>query len=638
MGGNLISIIIIVVSAILIMLILKFFFMRFTKAGRELALKDNDRNQVHLKSFLNEMMEETNTINKDSSEILHKINSEIVKEEAIRHTTSDSMQFYCKFSIDEPFELLDASQSFLHLIGVESLDGVRKKYEIRNQLRELRKNGLQVSLSNSINLPDGDFGVKLEDIFKIDKAEYDKIVDILKESHEDRVIIKESSIEMQSDILNAYIKLIYNLFIEDKKMIVAFRIHKISAKVNPIVDNINTAMYKEVMTNLIVDLPFPFILVNSKGIKFLNKSACDWFAINYGLIDTLQKIGNKYIPLEDVFDKIDKKLTKLINDNIKNSSYEGFYKEYLFNSDKVNVENSLIKVSKMPKEIIVQGKPFLSINNCKELFITVQDAHAFHAYIMEQESSEPDDTKYIINKKNPALSEFIQDINNYNEIFKSFFFNTQNLSFGRVDIKSKHVIVSNDMFEELLRFDSQKERYINIVENILKSKQNTETDNNFYSYDIMFSDKIIKTIYTYHDGYADIVFIENYIQKYLSNNSIKVLSDMYEVSDLPISIVDRKAQILFDNKKFISLYNYDPKQIAKGKQYGSLLDLIPDSDKNKVKRAISDAVKFNSNNLQDDITLLGKDGEYHCKLLCIKTYGKIHTEEFITITIFPSDE
>ena len=83
---------------------------------------------------------------------------------------------------------------------------------------------------------------------------------------------------------------------------------------------------------------------------------------------------------------------------------------------------------------------------------------------MEQENLRNDDD-YTISKKNPALSEFINDLSSYNELLKAMFVNTQNISFGRVNLKSKQVIVSNNLFEELLRYDSQKERYIKIVDN-----------------------------------------------------------------------------------------------------------------------------------------------------------------------------
>ena len=636
MGGNLSSVIFIVVCAILIMLLIKFFFMRCTKAGKELALKNkNDTLQSSIKSMFTDIMRETNYINYGSAEVLDKINDEIVQKEAIQKETN-FMQFECYFNTKLPFEFIGASDSFIKLLGVNSFEEVVKKYELHYQIKKLRKNSLKISLSQYFEPEHDDeqqFVVKLSDVFKLDPIEYKRIVDTVKEVRDDRILIENSNMELQSDLLNSYIKLIYNLLIRDGKLVVEFKIHQILSKVNPVIDNINTDMYKEVMTNLIMDLPFPFIIINTNGIKFLNKTACDWFGIKYNLVDALQKIGTNYISCNDIFDKIDPNLTCLIHENINNSDMVGFYKEYMFNSDNININNSFIQVNTIPKEIIVQGKPFLNINNKKELFVTIQNASAFHSYIIEQDSIKNDETYTINNKKNPALSEFINELSSYNELFKSMFSNTQNISFGRVNLNTKHVIASSNLFEELLRYDSQKERYVKIVENIINAfdKCKPEAENNFYSYDIMFSDKIIKIIYTYHIDYIDILIIENYMQKYLSNNSIKVLSDMYEVSDLPIIIVDKKAEILSGNKIFRSLYAHD-------ETHTSLLHLVPDTDKNKVKRAISDAVKFNSNNLQDDITLLGKDGSFHCRLLCIKTYGKIESEEFITITIFPSDD
>ena len=70
----------------------------------------------------------------------------------------------------------------------------------------------------------------------------------------------------------------------------------------------------------------------------------------------------------------------------------------------------------------------------------------------------------------------------------------------------------------------------------------------------------------------------------------------------------------------------------------NLLDFVPEMERNKAKRAIYDAIKYNSYMLSDNIimTVRDIDQQFHqCKLSCIKTYGKVDQNEFITITLFP---
>ena len=87
---------------------------------------------------------------------------------------------------------------------------------------------------------------------------------------------------------------------------------------------------------------------------------------------------------------------------------------------------------------------------------------------------------------------------------------------------------------------------------------------------------------------------------------------------------------------FEKLY-IDKKQIKENNNsLLSLLDFVPKSDRVKVKRAISDTIKFNSYNLKDVITLIDVNNDKcECKIQCLKTYGKINQEEFITVTFFP---
>ena len=620
---NIYSILVIILVSIVIMFGIKFIFLKYTKNGKEFIIKQKENTlEQSLKNIFTDIIEETKDINEESEKLLHKINNDIVNYDIIKNKsilTNNDMQFECIFNIDLPFEVEYISPSFLNFLNVNSLEELQDKYD-------KRVNKLDLNIYDIHKL-------RMKDIFEINKNKYEKLINAIGSNKNDRDVLENYKLEINTNIINTYINVISNISIKNNKLNISFKIFNIISKVNPILNEfINTPLYKELINNFIIDLPFPFIIVNSKGIKFLNKASCEWFELDYSIIDNLQNIENGFIPLTVIFDKIDKKLTYYIKEDLNNKSLESYCSDYILNGTKD-------KICKIPIKVIVLIKPFINSNNKKELFIimnkdTFKDGRNNNNNIDEIiNNKEESKSVSILEEKNSKLNIIIKELTEYNEAIKKLFFNTENLAFGRVNLKSKQVIVSNKLFEELVQYGSNKERYKKIISNIITSKDKLDKKFNFYSYDIMFTDKIIKILYTYYEDYTDILILENYMHKFISNNSLSALSNMYDISDLPIIIVNKKSEILSANSKFISLYNYNNNS---NQSKVSLLDLVPDNDKNKVKRAISDAIKFNSNNLYDNITLLGKDKKYICKLLCIKTYGKIDTEEFITITIFPS--
>ena len=532
-----------------------------------------------------------------------------------------SQQYECVFEKEEPFKLLSVSDNFLNLLGMNSFQMLIQYYN---------HNKKEKNLENPIYF---------SDLFFVNKTQYNRVVNILKETG----TINENNlkIELNSYIKNINIKLIYDLFVDNdnNRMVMRFDIYKIGPKKNFKIESAENAnMYNELIHNIVLDLQFPIIIINLDGIKFINKCACDWFNLPY-----FDEGCNNVISFNDIFKYIDYKLVDVIKDMLKNSNSDGFYGEYYLDAENDDLKynsQSKLEFKNIPSEIVIKMVPFINIDNTKEVFITMYKANIIHSYIAKN-LSDLTSSNYIINRCDPQISKYINQLSNYNNFFKNFFKNTQVVSFGRIDINNKKIIICNELFENLIKYDKYKERYIQLVEDIVSEYQSNgiEREDNLYIYDVIYTDKATKIIYTFGNNIVDIILIENYFSEYLSNHSMKLLCKIYDTSDRPIIIINKKTIILSYNKVFDKMYiNNNKKQIKDDDMTSlSLLDFIPESDKNKVKRAISDTIKFNSYNLKDTITLIdfnSKD-KHECKIQCLKTYGKIGEEEFITITFFP---
>ena len=532
-----------------------------------------------------------------------------------------SFQFECVFDKNEPFTLLHVSDNFLNFLGMNSINDLIAYYNAKNSENHDMKY------------------LNFTDLFYINKSQYNHIVEAIKNNS--ALNDNNLKIELNLHVNDIIIEFIYNLDIDQNDCIVIkLKIYKIIPKKTFIFDSfMDTNNYSDIVHNIELDLPFPVIIVNCNGIKFINKCTCDWFNLLYFKTDENYK---KNIKLNDIFDHIDNKLVEIINDMLKNSNSVGYYKEYYLNDNLqnkhfVNQNNIDLKLSNIPNEIVVKIVPFININNKKELFITINKANLIRSYIAEN-SSDSSISSYMINRDDPVMSKYINKLSNYNDFFKDFFKNTQMISFGRLDINKKKIIVCNELFEELIKYDRHKDRYIKLINNIISEYRSNgeESEDNLYIYDVIYTDKVTKIIYTYGNNVVDIILIENYFSEYLSNHSMKLLEKIYDTSDRPIIIVDNKASMLSYNKIFEKLY-IDKKQIKENNNsLLSLLDFVPKSDRVKVKRAISDTIKFNSYNLKDVITLIDVNNDKcECKIQCLKTYGKINQEEFITVTFFP---
>ena len=533
----------------------------------------------------------------------------------------EPFQYECVFDKKEPFTLLRVSNNFLNFLGMNSMNDLIAYYNTKNDENHDMK---------SLNFTD---------LFYVNKSQYNRIIETIKNNG--AINDNNLKIELNLHINDIIIEFIYNLYIDQNDhIVIKLKIYKLIPKKsfihNSFTNNINN--YSDIVHNIELDLPFPVIIVNCKGIKFINKCACDWFNLQYF------KTGNncnKNVKLNDIFDYIDDELVDIINDMLKNSNSVGYYKEYYLNDNSqnkcfTNQNNIDLKLSNIPNEIIVKIIPFININNKKELFIMINKANLIRSYIAENSSDSS--MSHMIDRNDPVISQYINKLSNYNDFFKDFFKNTQIVSFGRLDINKKKIIVCNELFEELIKYDKHKDRYIKLINNIISEYRSNgeESEDNLYIYDVIYTDKVTKIIYTYGNNVVDIILIENYFSEYLSNHSMKLLEKIYDTSDRPIIIVDDKASILSYNKIFKDLY-IDKKQIKEdNNSLLSLLDFIPKSDRTKMKRAISDTIKFNSYNLKDVITLIDVNNNKHeCKIQCLKTYGKINQEEFITITFFP---
>ena len=593
-------------SIILLMLIMRRCYFKYLK---------NDKNNQIIQHGSVE-----NNISNNNFDVINEFMNEQQKIMCMLNKDK-SFQFECVFDKNEPFTLLHVSDNFLNFLGMNSINDLIAYYNAKNSENHDMKY------------------LNFTDLFYINKSQYNHIVEAIKNNS--ALNDNNLKIELNLHVNDIIIEFIYNLDIDQNDCIVIkLKIYKIIPKKTFIFDSfMDTNNYSDIVHNIELDLPFPVIIVNCNGIKFINKCTCDWFNLLYFKTDENYK---KNIKLNDIFDHIDNKLVEIINDMLKNSNSVGYYKEYYLNDNLqnkhfVNQNNIDLKLSNIPNEIVVKIVPFININNKKELFITINKANLIRSYIAEN-SSDSSISSYMINRDDPVMSKYINKLSNYNDFFKDFFKNTQMISFGRLDINKKKIIVCNELFEELIKYDRHKDRYIKLINNIISEYRSNgeESEDNLYIYDVIYTDKVTKIIYTYGNNVVDIILIENYFSEYLSNHSMKLLEKIYDTSDRPIIIVDNKASMLSYNKIFEKLY-IDKKQIKENNNsLLSLLDFVPKSDRVKVKRAISDTIKFNSYNLKDVITLIDVNNDKcECKIQCLKTYGKINQEEFITVTFFP---
>lgn len=594
-------------SIILLMLIMRRCYFKYLK---------NDKNNQIIQHGSVE-----NNISNNNFDVINEFMNEQQKIMCMLNKDK-SFQFECVFDKNEPFTLLHVSNNFLNFLGMNSINDLIAYYNAKNSENHDMKY------------------LNFTDLFYVNKLQYNHIVEAIKNNS--ALNDNNLKIELNLHVNDIIIEFIYNLDIDQNDCIVIkLKIYKIIPKKTFIFDSfMDTNNYSDIVHNIELDLPFPVIIVNCNGIKFINKCTCDWFNLLYFKTDENYK---KNIKLNDIFDHIDNKLVEIINDMLKNSNSVGYYKEYYLNNNLqnkhfVNQNNIDLKLSNIPNEIVVKIVPFININNKKELFITINKANLIRSYIAKNSLDSSISSSYMINRDDPVMSKYINKLSNYNDFFKDFFKNTQMISFGRLDINKKKIIVCNELFEELIKYDRHKDRYIKLINNIISEYRSNgeESEDNLYIYDVIYTDKVTKIIYTYGNNVVDIILIENYFSEYLSNHSMKLLEKIYDTSDRPIIIVDNKASMLSYNKIFEKLY-IDKKQIKENNNsLLSLLDFVPKSDRVKVKRAISDTIKFNSYNLKDVITLIDVNNDKcECKIQCLKTYGKINQEEFITVTFFP---
>lgn len=598
------TVLLVVFVVVSVMFLIRTIYINFTDSGKKWkeSLKYKNNN-IDINDLLNGIYDESMIINERSETLLSEITTSFTDKQNIKK----SKQFEC-ICLKDSFEITKISDSFLKLLNFSNLDNIKKRY---------------------INNKDEKF--LMSSLFNISKETYEDITKLSEEK-----IIENVTFELNSKFTLSYIKFKGDIFKDQSNLIFTFDIYNISPKLDINSENFsNFTLFKKITDNLIIDLPFPLFIINDKGIKFLNKSCCEWFDFNYNIIEELKSKSESYVDISTVFNKIDEDLTSIIKDylNDKTKMKVG-YGRFIYKKNP-NVQSSLDDkryVCDISKPVVVQIIPFFNINNTKEIMVTLQEeitmTNIGKEEIPDLNTFDGDNKNFskIINKNNELIEELI----NVNNDFKSMFLTSNNIGFGRIDINTYNLIISNNFFEESLK---TKNFYNNIINNIIERKDDLVSNNfNIFNYDIITSNKLFKILYSYIDKrYADILIIENYASKYLSNNNIKTLSSMLNISNLPTIIVDKDLKIISLNNTFNNFYQFNF-------EFSNLLELIPETDKSKVKRAITNALKFNSYNLYDTITLFGKDKSYKCKFLCIKNCENIKEDKYLTITIFPSTE
>lgn len=628
--------IITIIIVIIMLYLMRFFYLKKSTKGKQyIADKNNYKYQdlvVNYDDITSDIESKVNCNNivNDDKNIKSNVDDRLL-------VVDNNMHYECRFTLNRPFLLLGASESFINLIGCNTFDELKNRYIHYNNFLN----------PNTTTTTDN---ITFRDIFTISNIDYNDLIENINIYYTNEsnniTIMNDIELILKSEVLGVNIKIICDIIINDNNLLVGFNIVTVTPRVNISIDNSNSVIYKNLMHNLTIDMPHPFIIIDQNGIKFLNKSACDWFNIPYKNIETIQNSNINIDTIGDFFNLIENGLSNTIYDLLRNDDYFEFYKECIINL-KDNLDNNNLKLVNAPKEILIHCIPFRTENG-KELMINIYNSVMFHKFIKDSKYN-TDTSQTVIDRNNSKVSKFIDDIVSYNEAFSTFFKNTEMVSFARINIINNDIIMHNKSFDNLLKHDKYKERYISIIDYIIKEydKNNTIDEINYYSYDINYKDRETKIVYTYFDNYVDVVILEKTVRKFLSNNSIDLLYNFYETSDLPIVIVDKNANIIRSNtvflNNFINIDKNDLKQITDSNF--NLLDIVPEKEHKKVKRAISEAIKYNSYNLNDTIILNTMKSNTDSidnkikasKLSCIKTYGKINDNEFITITIFPEN-
>lgn len=640
------SIILNVLIIIALMLFCRIMYLKFSKNGR---------------AFTNDI-KKMKTLDKFAVDSLSAIYSRTLKEEAkksegllenVKQQNSENdraiidmitsptkvkiiKQFEIKFSKDDEidkFVLVDVSQNYLNLFSVNSFLELKGKYAIRKTYPNNNIFSDEMELLHK--------KIPLEDVISIEPDEWERIMSqyesIKNNEFCDITLIRDSVCVLHTILLNAKIYINYDVRYNGKYLIVNFNINKIVPLFMPGIGSNRMQAYpnKDIIQSLLISLPYPFFIIDKDGVKFCNKCACDWLNIPYNKsIKQDQKAS-----IERIFSIIDEDLPHEILQVYNSDSMEYIFNSYILNLEGdsiIDIERNL-SIVKTPKEVMLQCIPYNNVDNERELVITLYNASMFKEYMNMMRFDDKD------NKVNKEMDKMIDKLMLINKLFKTFFKNTDMISFARIDLTTKDIVVCNKSFEELIKFDDNKDKYLSVIYSIIDDYDpDTEKINNFYVYDINYADRELKVVYTYSpDKVMDVIFIERNVRQFVSNHSLDLLGSLYETSDLPIIVVDKTGRIIRANSKFVYFFmdnceDVNIKQISDMNL--NLLNYVPSTERNKVKRAIYDAIKYNSYAFNDSIIMSVKDinQQYHqCKLSCIKTYGKVNENEFITITIFP---
>lgn len=608
--------------------------------------------------------------------------------------------FKCRFRIDEGLEFLSANDNFYNLYNVTDRKELARHYYYVSQSKSgkivasVPNDSIKQLLHKNVD-PSEEYAVSLYEIFDIPIDEFTAIIDIARNKNYDYdqdKVIASGIMELKDLAQYINVSVTYDITIEHDTdvstghtinvLVVAFNIKTIQPKINYQLDlsMFNNSNYKEVVRNTLLNLKIPVFFINKSGIKFINKCTYDWLDLPYNNIDD-DATSNLDSSYESITDKIDPSITKIVKDMLDGTLRLKTYYEEITLAKKTKDFDDSIHIKEPTKNILVHIEPFEDDKGEIQLLCTLTDSYPIHKYIVHNEdnaallklsddsgTNDITEVQFIGNnftikkynyssellksdKKNNRLSDkdllklihnseiitYVNDLNDKYQFQRTFFGNTDMVSFGRIDLKTKEILAYNNSFEELLRFDNSKNIYIGIINRVVDDYNNTDSNNlrNFYNYDIHYKTHQVRVVFTYNYtmNALDIVFVNRQTREFLSNDSVNLLNSLYETSDLPIVSVDKKSNIVTYNMAFKDLFLSDDNDNV------SLLSLIPETDKRKVSRAISDAIKFNSINHNDTIHMITKDGttsNYTFK--CIKSYSKVGPTDIVTITIFPIEE